>query len=111
MIKYCISFQTIPDGEQQQCLSCGECFTNWDRILTELNEKTKGEVDQAQELKATGVTGSYYKTYFDSMESMLSEVRSILEGGSISNEELEEVQEKINEINEVLSGKVFKNSY
>ena len=45
------------------------------------------------------------------MESMLSEVRSILEGGSISNEELEEVQEKINEINEVLSGKVFKNSY
>ena len=83
--------KTIPDGEQQQCLSCGECFTNWDRILTELNEKTKGEVDQAQELKATGVTGSYYKTYFDSMESMLSEVRSILEGGSISNEELEEV--------------------
>ena len=92
-------------------MSCGECFTNWDRILTELNEKTKGEVDQAQELKATGVTGSYYKTYFDSMESMLSEVRSILEGGSISNEELEEVQEKINEINEVLSGKAFENSY
>ena len=95
----------------KQCLSCGECFTNWDRILTELNEKTKGEVDQAQELKATGVTGSYYKSYFDSMESMLSEVRSILEGGSISNEELEEVQEKINEINEVLSGEAFENSY
>ena len=46
------------------------------------------------------------------MESMLSEVRSILDGGgSISNEELEEVQEKINEINEVLSGKAFENSY
>ena len=87
-------------------MSCGECFTNWDRILDELNEKTKAEVDQAQELKATGVTGSYYKTYFDSMENMLSEVRSILEGGSISNEELEEVQEKIDQITEELSSKV-----
>ena len=96
--------KTIPEGEEQQCLSCGECFTNWDRILTEMYEQTKTEVDQANQLKSTGVTGSYYKTYFDSMETMLAEVRSILEGGSISNEELEDVQEKINNITEVLSG-------
>ena len=86
--------KTIPDGEEQQCLSCGECFTNWDRILNELFNKTETEVAEANKLKSTGVTGSYYKNYFDSMETMLVEVRSILEGGSISNEELEDVQEK-----------------
>jgi len=96
--------KTIPEGDEQQCFTCGECFTNWDRILSEMNDRTKSEVDEAQQLKATGATGSYYKDNFGEIETNLQEVRSILEGGSISNEELEGVHKKIEEITDLLTG-------
>ena len=44
--------KTIPEGDEQQCFTCGECFTNWDRILSEMNDRTKIEVDKAQQLNA-----------------------------------------------------------
>ena len=85
------------------CIPCGECFTNWDRILNEIKEKTDSEVAKAEQVKATGVTGQYYKSYFDEMETKLAEVKEILAGASISNEELAAVQNEIDQISGVLT--------
>ena len=95
--------KTIPYGEAPSCIPCGECFTNWDRILNEIKSKTDTEVAQAEQVKATGVTGTYYKSHFDEMETKLAEVKEILAGASISNEELAAVQTEIDQISEVLT--------
>ena len=43
--------RTIPHGEMPQCKACGECFSNWDRILEELQEKTNETVGKATKVK------------------------------------------------------------
>ncbi len=77
----------IPHTDIPRCVECGECFTNWDRILVDLKEHTATQVEQAERVKVTGVTGRY-KTSFEDMEEKLMEVKTILTSASISNEEL-----------------------
>ena len=85
------------------CIPCGECFTNWDRILTEIKDQTEDEISKAEQVKSAGVTGEKYRSYFEEMEEKLSEVRQILAGASISNEELSAVQVEIDKISDVLT--------
>ena len=40
--------RTIPNGADPQCVECGECFDNWDRILIDLREKTDEMVNRAK---------------------------------------------------------------
>lgn len=68
-----------------------------------MRDQTTTEVAKAEQVKAAGVTGAYYKSYFEEMEEKLAEVRDILAGASISNEELSAVQDEINKISDVLS--------
>ena len=51
----------------------------------------------------TGATGAY-TVYFEDMETQLKEIKSILAGASITNEELEVVQNEINSISKKLKG-------
>jgi hypothetical protein len=94
--------KTIPYGEVPSCLPCGECFTNWDRILFELRNQTKDQVSKAEQVKVTGATGAYTR-FFEEMESKLTEIKTILDGASISNEELMAVQKEIDSISGVLT--------
>ena len=48
---------TIPYGENPNCVECGECFTNWNRILDELRMKTEKMVERAEQVK---VGASFY---------------------------------------------------
>ncbi len=77
----------IPYGESPQCVECGECFSNWERILLELRKQTDRQMNQAETVKVTGVAGAYTRS-FEDMEGKLEKVRSILRSASISNEEL-----------------------
>ena len=43
---------TFPD-----CRPCGECFQNWDRILSELKAKTEELVEEARNIEHKGVEG------------------------------------------------------
>ena len=43
--------RTIPYGELPQCVECGECFSNWDRILEDLRTKTEKTVEDAKKVK------------------------------------------------------------
>ena len=59
-------------------------------------------MDKAEIVKVTGATGAYTR-FFEEMESKLEEIKSILQGASISNDELSDVQSKIDSISEVLT--------
>ncbi len=84
------------------CLPCGECFTNWDRILNDLKNQTEEQVARAEKVKRTGATGAYTRV-FEEMEAKLAEIKNILNSASISNEELMGVQGEIDQISEVLT--------
>ena len=93
--------KTIPYGETPNCVRCGECFDNWDRILKDLKKQTEEGVENAERVK---ITGADPNDMFHGMENQLEEIKSILSGASIKNEELEEVQRVINDITEALQG-------
>jgi len=40
----------IPHGEMPMCLPCGECFTNWDRILADLRNQTDEQIARAEQV-------------------------------------------------------------
>ncbi len=40
----------IPYGDTPVCVECGECFTNWERILLELGKKTAKQVREKQDI-------------------------------------------------------------
>ena len=69
--------------------------------MKELKTKTEEEVLKANQVKVTGATGAY-SAYFQEMEREIEEIKTILKGASISNEELEAVQNNINGISEAL---------
>ena len=94
--------KTIPYGADPDCIPCGECFENWDRILINLETTTKEEVEKAEIVKVTGATGAYTR-FFEEMEEKLQEIKDILAGASISNDELEAVQAEIDSITGVLT--------
>ena len=94
--------KTIPYGADPDCIPCGECFSNWDRILTNLETTTKEEVVKAEIVKVTGATGAYTR-FFEEMEEKLQEIKDILAGASISNDELSAVQNEIDAISGVLT--------
>ena len=43
--------RTIPHGDMPECVACGECFSNWDRILEDLETKTQDTVGRARRVK------------------------------------------------------------
>ncbi len=91
----------IPHGDKPQCVACGECFSNWERILAELAGQTARQVEKAETVKVTGVAGAYTRS-FEDMEGKLEQVRKILRSASISQDELAGVQAEINRISNAL---------
>lgn len=93
----------IPYGETPNCIACGECFDNWDRILNGLSNETELKISEARKVQVTGSTGAYHVA-FEVMEKKLNEVKGILKSSSISNQEIAGVQQDIDQINEQLQG-------
>lgn len=69
------------------CQPCGECFDNWDIILSDLEERTLALIDAAGEIKQTGATGAYSHE-FESMEEKISDVRDILLTANMTSQNL-----------------------
>ncbi|XP_076804829.1 laminin subunit beta-1-like isoform X2 [Clavelina lepadiformis] len=57
-------------GDVPNCESCGECFTNWDTIITELKDRTNAAIQRAKNMGETGITGAF-ADQFDEIEKKL----------------------------------------
>ncbi|XP_040566371.1 laminin subunit beta-1 isoform X1 [Lepeophtheirus salmonis] len=99
--------RTISYSDSPRCRECGECFTNWNRILTDLSNKTKEKVAKAEMVKVTGVTGAYTRA-FEDMEGKLGQVKDILRSASVSNDELLGVHREIDGIDAALKSTTDK---
>ena len=110
-----------------ECVECGECFSNWDRILEDLRTKTQNTVGKARRVKVrdtliieltvvclkplTKIINRYnkvalfipqdhgaagaYTSKFKQLDKELEEIREILRSASITQDELLDLQRKI----------------
>jgi len=94
--------RTIPVGAMPDCQKCGECFDNWDRILSGLKNETNEKVVQAEKVKVTGAAGAYTRI-FENMESKIDTVKDIIHSTSISVDELVKYKSDIARMTERLN--------
>jgi len=97
-----VQTRDIPFNERPNCVPCGECFNNWERILKDLQANTTLRVEEAEKVKVTGAAGAYTAA-FENMESQIAEVNQIIERSSLKNEELASFTEDIKGIEDKLS--------
>lgn len=90
-------------GQAPYCSPCGECFDNWDLILSQLREDTKRTIEEAKQIKTTGATGAYTKE-FDVMEKKLAGIRSLLNNATVSTQDINELDELVLELRQNLNG-------
>nr|XP_026694945.1 laminin subunit beta-2 isoform X3 [Ciona intestinalis] len=50
-------------GEVPNCEPCGECFDNWDVIISQLKDRTDRAISRAREIGETGITGAYNEEF------------------------------------------------
>ncbi|ERL94756.1 hypothetical protein D910_12030, partial [Dendroctonus ponderosae] len=100
-------------GNVPDCITCGECFDNWDRILQQSKNKTLDIIKRAGDIKKVGATGAYTKE-FDSMKARLDKIEQLLNNtnevdADAIEEDLQVLRSQINETeNEKL--KILDNS-
>lgn len=89
-------------GSLPYCVPCGECFDNWDTIISELKEETDILVTEGSNIKVSGAPGAFGKEFKD-MEDKLDEVRRIIAGTNVTTEDLDSMKEKLNQIRKNLT--------
>ncbi|XP_055351401.1 laminin subunit beta-1-like [Paramacrobiotus metropolitanus] len=78
-------------GEVPNCQPCGECFNNWDEILTDLKRESASLIDRANQVKEQGVGGAY-ESEFKAMEKKLNQVDNIVSSTNISAAQVANIQ-------------------
>uniref|UniRef100_T1L473 Laminin subunit beta-1 n=1 Tax=Tetranychus urticae TaxID=32264 RepID=T1L473_TETUR len=84
-------------GSAPRCESCGECFENWDATIQTLREETSRLVERARKIKQTGAPGAYGKS-FVTIENKLLDAEILISGSNVTEADIKNVTEKIQEI-------------
>lgn len=84
-------------GEAPYCSPCGECFDNWDDILTNLKSETDEIIEKAKKIKTQGATGAYTKE-FEDIEKKIEKIRGILSNTVVSTRDIKKINEKIDKL-------------
>lgn len=84
-------------GEAPYCDPCGECFDNWDDILTALNSQTDSIIERAKLIKQQGATGAYTKE-FEDVENKLDTIRTILHNSTVSGQDIKKLNDNIDRL-------------
>ncbi|XP_052780094.1 laminin subunit beta-1-like [Mya arenaria] len=92
-------------GELPNCVPCGDCFDNWDRVVRDLRDQTSSLVSQAENIAIEGAAGAFDKE-FRVMEDNLAEIRRIVEGAGVSSYDVEELQMMIKTMRENLTANI-----
>jgi len=84
-------------GTAPYCQSCGECFENWDQIISQLKEETQKMIETASKIKQTGTPGAY-KDEFADIENKIVDIDTIIMGANVSKDDVQNVEKMINEL-------------
>nr|NP_476618.1 LanB1, isoform A [Drosophila melanogaster]NP_723319.1 LanB1, isoform B [Drosophila melanogaster]P11046.4 RecName: Full=Laminin subunit beta-1; AltName: Full=Laminin B1 chain; Flags: Precursor [Drosophila melanogaster]AAF52563.1 LanB1, isoform A [Drosophila melanogaster]AAN10647.1 LanB1, isoform B [Drosophila melanogaster] len=77
-------------GQFPHCSPCGECFNNWDLILSALEDATTATILRAKEIKQVGATGAY-TSEFSELDKKLQHIRNLLQNTSVSLVDIEKL--------------------
>lgn len=89
-------------GESPTCSPCGECFDNWDRIVSGLLVDTDHAINNASKIKTVGATGAYTRD-FDEMEKKLKNIQNLVDSTLVGEEEIGHFDEKVNSLKNMLA--------
>ncbi|GAB6026920.1 laminin beta [Chamberlinius hualienensis] len=89
-------------GQAPYCSPCGECFDNWDLILQGLKEEALRLIDEAKQIKRSGVTGVYTEQFAD-MQAKLDQVEAILAQANVTNVDIEELLAAVEQVRKILT--------
>lgn len=84
-------------GEAPYCSPCGECFDNWDDILSSLNSQTDSIIERAKQIKLQGATGAYTKE-FEDVEKNIETIRNILNNTTVSTKDIKKINDNIDRL-------------
>lgn len=88
-------------GQFPHCSPCGECFNNWDLILSALEDSTTATIQRAKEIKQVGATGAY-TSEFSELDKKLQHIRDLLQNTSVSLVDIDKLDAETNALKQQL---------
>lgn len=88
-------------GYFPNCESCGECFHQWDEIVTALKNQTQALLDRVKLLLRIGTTGAYAKE-FTEIENKLDRIKQILDNQKLDENAIKDLARQIDELAKLL---------
>ncbi|XP_059150751.1 laminin subunit beta-1-like [Physella acuta] len=85
-------------GDLPNCVPCGECFDNWDKIIMELQDQTHDLVKRANEVSVTGAIKAFDEE-FKLMEHNIEEIRNILSNVNFTQFDIQETKDLLKYLN------------
>ncbi|XP_030383466.1 laminin subunit beta-1 [Scaptodrosophila lebanonensis] len=89
-------------GQFPHCAPCGECFNNWDMILSALEEATEATIQRAREIKQVGATGAY-TAEFSELDKKLQNIRYLLQNNTVSLQDIDNLDAEASELKKKLA--------
>lgn len=78
-------------GELPNCVPCGECFDNWDRVIRDLRDQTEYLVESARNISVTGAIQAFDEE-FKHMQNNIDEIRQILSSVSFTQVDVKDIE-------------------
>ncbi|KAK6176840.1 hypothetical protein SNE40_015066 [Patella caerulea] len=89
-------------GTLPYCVPCGECFDNWDKIITDLKDQTRSLVDQASNIQSTGAIKAF-ETEFRQMQANINEIQSIISSSNLTQVDVRDIETMLDYIRQNLT--------
>jgi laminin beta 1 len=83
------------------CESCGECFEQWDQIISALKNQTQALLDRVRLLLEIGTTGAYGKEFAE-IEGKLERIKQILDNQKLDENAIRDLARQIDELSKLL---------
>lgn len=78
-------------GQLPNCVPCGECFDNWDRVIRDLRDQTHYLVESAKNISVTGAIQAFDEE-FKMMQNHIDEIRKILASVNFTQVDIQEIE-------------------
>ncbi|XP_055883837.1 laminin subunit beta-1-like [Biomphalaria glabrata] len=81
-------------GDLPNCVPCGECFDNWDKIIMDLRNQTLDLVGKANDVSVNGSIKAFDEE-FKLMQKNLDEINSILNQVNFTQVDIKDIQDML----------------
>ncbi|KAH9510039.1 Laminin subunit beta-1 [Bulinus truncatus] len=84
-------------GDLPNCVPCGECFDNWDKIIMDLRNQTLDLVGKASDVSVTGAIKAFDEE-FKLMQKNIDEINKILNQINFTQVDIKDIQDMLDRV-------------